>query len=193
MQIFRGIEELPVWKNPVVAVGAFDGVHLGHARILRFLCEQAERVGGTSLVLTFDPHPRKVLYPESDFFTINSLDENLRLIEKQGVDVTVVQPFTREFAQTGYQQFIQDIIIGTIHAHTLVMGPNHAFGHRREGHHDSIKALCAGQGLEVVDIPEEMWHSAGVHSAVIREHIRQKDWETVEAMLGYEYDVGIRN
>ncbi len=187
MQIYKGIENLPDWKNPVVAVGAFDGVHLGHVRILRFLCEQAARVGGTSVVLTFDPHPRTVLHPESSFFTINSLDKNLKLIEKQGVDATIVLPFTLAFSQMTYQQFIQEVIMETLHAHTLVMGPNHAFGRHREGHHDNIKEYCHEQSLQVVDIPEEMWHSAGVHSAVIREHILKKDWETVDAMLGYSY------
>ncbi len=187
MLIYKGLENLPGWDNPVVAVGAFDGVHLGHVRILRFLIEQAARVNGTSVVLTFDPHPRTVLHPDPSFFTINSLDENLKLIEKQGVDATIVLPFSLDFSQKTYQQFIQEVIMGTLQAHTLVMGPNHAFGHHREGHHDNIKEYCREHSLQVVDIPEEMWHSAGVHSAVIREHILKKDWETVDAMLGYEY------
>ena len=188
MLIFNGTDNLPGWKSPVVAVGAFDGVHLGHIRILRFLREQAERIGGTSVVLTFDPHPRTVLQPDSDFFTINSLEQNLQLIGQQGIDATVVLPFTEALSRMSYQQFIQNVIMGTLHAHTLVMGPNHAFGHRREGHHDNIKEYCKDHNLQVVDIPEEMWHSAGVHSALIRDHIRQKDWETVNAMLGYEYN-----
>ena len=187
MQIFKGIDHLPNWEKPVVAVGAFDGVHLGHVRILSFLREQAAKVGGTSVVMTFDPHPRTVLQPHSDFFAINSLEDNLQLIDKQGIDVAVVQPFTVEFSQKSYQQFIQEVIMDTLHAHTLVMGPNHAFGHQREGHHDNIKEFCRDHNLQVVDIPEEMWHSAGVHSSVIRKHIRQKDWETVNAMLGYSY------
>ena len=187
MLVFKGTDNLPEWKSPVVAVGSFDGVHLGHVRILRFLREQAERVGGTSVVLTFDPHPRTVLHPASDFFTINTLEENLQLIEQQGIDATIIQPFTVDFSKKSYRQFIQEVIMGTLHAHTLVMGPNHAFGHQREGHHDNIKEYCRESGLEVVEIPEEMWHSAGVHSAVIRDHIRQKDWPTVNAMLGYNY------
>ena len=193
MFVLKGIENLPRFKNPVVAVGAFDGVHLGHVRILRFLCEQALRVDGTSVVLTFDPHPRTVLHPDSSFFTINSLDENLGLIEKQGVDAAVVLTFSLEFSRKNYKQFIQEVIMGTLHTHTLVMGPNHAFGHHREGHHDNIKDYCHEHGLQVVDIPEEMWHSAGVHSAVIRDHILQKDWETVDAMLGYHYQCRMKN
>ena len=188
MLVFRGTDNLPEWKSPVVAVGSFDGVHLGHVRILRFLREQAARVDGTSVVLTFDPHPRTVMHPESDFFTLNSLEKNLHLIEKQGIDVAIVQPFTKEFSEMTYQQFICDVIMGKLGAHTLVMGPNHAFGRHREGHHDNIKEYCRDHNLQVVDIPEEMWHSAGVHSAVIRDHIRQQDWETVNAMLGYEYN-----
>ena len=189
MLVFRGTDNLPEWKSPVVAVGSFDGVHLGHVRILRFLREQAARVDGTSVVLTFDPHPRTVLHPESDFFTINSLEKNLHLIEQQGIDATVILPFTMDFSKMPYRQFIQEVIVGTLHTHTLVMGPNHAFGHQREGHHDTIKEYCRDCGLQIVDIPEEMWHSAGVHSAVIRDHIRQHDWETVEAMLGYPYSM----
>jgi FAD synthase len=156
---------------------------------LQFLCKQAALVGGVSMVLTFDPHPRTVLHPESDFFSINTLEENLHLIENHGIDVAVIQPFTEAFSQMDYQQFIREVILDTLHAHTLVMGPNHAFGRHRQGTHDNIKAFCAGHGLQVVDIPEEMWHSAGVHSAVIREHIRKKDWETVDAMLGYHYSI----
>ena len=187
MQVFKGIDQLPVLKNPVVAVGAFDGVHLGHVRILQFLTQQAEQVGGTSVVITFDPHPRTVLQPGSDFFTINILSDNLRLIEQQGVDAVIVLPFTEAFSQMTYQQFVEEVLIGKLHAHTLVMGPNHAFGHHREGHHDNIKTFCQDHDLQVVDIPEKMWHSASVHSALIREQIRKKDWETVNAMLGYEY------
>ena len=132
-------------------------------------------------------HPRAVLHPASDFFTINTLEENLHLIEQQGVDVTIIQPFTVDFSKKTYRQFIQEVIVGTLRAHTLVMGPNHAFGHQREGHHDNIKEYCRERKLEVVEIPEEMWHSAGVHSAVIRDRIRQRDWSTVNAMLGYPY------
>ena len=99
MQIFNGTDNLPGFENPVVAVGAFDGVHLGHVRILRFLREQAERVGGTSVVLTFDPHPRTVLHPASEFFTINTLEDNLHLIEKQGIALTVSQSCWRMWSR----------------------------------------------------------------------------------------------
>lgn len=189
MQVFNGIEDLPVWNNPVVAVGAFDGVHLGHVRILQFLTQQAAQVDGTSVVMTFHPHPRVVLQPDSDFFTINSLEDNLRLIEKQGVDVAILIPFTEAFSKKSYQEFVEQVLIDKLHAHTIVMGPNHAFGHHREGTHDNIKSFCAAHNLQVVDIPEKMWESAGVHSALIREHIRKKDWETVNALLGYEYAI----
>lgn len=191
MQIFNGTENLPGWENPVVAVGAFDGVHLGHVRILQFLREQAAKVNGTSVVMTFSPHPRTVLHPDTDFFTINPLEKNLELIDKQGVDAVLVLSFTLDFSRMTYQQFIENVIMDTLHAHTLVMGPNHAFGHHREGHHDNIKEFCRQHDLQVVDIPEQMWHSCGVHSAVIREHILKKDWKTVDAMLGYHYELGV--
>ena len=187
MQVYRGLDDSILLSRPVAAVGSFDGVHLGHCQILRYLVAYAREHSMQSVVVTFDPHPRTVLHPASDFFTINTLEENLHLIEQQGIDATIIQPFTVDFSKRTYRQFIQEVIVGALHAHTLVMGPNHAFGHRRAGHHDNIKEYCRERGLEVVEIPEEMWHSAGVHSAVIRDHIRQRDWPTVNAMLGYEY------
>lgn len=187
MRVFRGFDEIINLNSPVAAIGSFDGVHLGHRRILKQLCESAKRLHGDSVVVTFDPHPQQVLHPDSDFFMINTLEDNLKLIASQGVDATVIIPFTKDFSQLSYADFIDRIIIGKIHVRALVMGPNHAFGHNREGDHDSIEQLCLQRGVQIVDIPEFVLHDAGVRSAKIRGYIRENNFLKVEEMLGYPY------
>lgn len=187
MKVYYNLEELVELKNPVVAIGSFDGVHLGHRRILQYLQEYAREIQGQSVVVTFDPHPQEVLRPASEFFRINTLAENIRLIENQGVDALVVIPFTKEFSKLSYAEFLDLYVVGKIHASALVMGPNHALGCNREGGRQQIEELCAEHNVQVVEIPELMLQDAAVHSATIRKLIQQKDWVQVEKMLGYPY------
>ena len=105
MQVYRGLDDSIQLSRPVAAVGSFDGVHLGHCQILRYLVAYAREHSMQSLVVTFDPHPQQLLRPESDFFAINSLERNLELIGAQGVDATVVIPFTEEFSKLSYTEF----------------------------------------------------------------------------------------
>lgn len=187
MRIYRGIDEIEKLNNPVVAVGSFDGVHLGHCRILQYLCDSARRIGGQSVVVTFDPHPQELLRPESDFLRINTLDENLDLIAKQGVDVAVVIPFTHQFSKLSFVEFMEQVLIGKLQSHTLVMGPDHTMGHGREGNRQQIEHLCAKHQLQVVEIPELLIKDAGVHSAKIRSYLRDCQYEDADRMLGYHY------
>ncbi|MBR4918441.1 MAG: FAD synthetase family protein [Bacteroidales bacterium] len=189
MKIFRGFEDVAPLTRPVIAVGSFDGVHRGHCQILRYLCEAAAERGGQSVVVTFAPHPQVVLNPNSDFFTINTLDRNLELIAEQNVDVAVVLPFTKSFAQTSYLEFVEQYLIGRLHAKALVMGPNHALGHNREGDRFKIETVCQQHHVEVVDIPEFMLHDAQVHSSTIRKLIQNRHFDAVDDMLGYHYEI----
>ena len=188
MQGFRGFEDVKSLTRPVVAIGSFDGVHLGHQRILRYLCDTAAHHQGQSVVVTFDPHPQQLLHPDSDFFLINDLDRNLELIAGQGVDTVVVIPFTREFSQISYVDFIERYLIGALHANTLVMGPNHALGHNREGDRRKIEDVCEQHGVNVVDIPEFLINNAEVHSSTIRKLIQNHQFNQVEELLGYAYE-----
>lgn len=188
MKIFWGFEETISLKSPVVAIGSFDGVHLGHCQVLCYLCNCAQQCAGESVVVTFDPHPQEVLRPNSDFFKINTLQKNLELIEKQGVDAVVVIPFTKEFSELSYSDFIERYIVQKLHASTLVMGPNHALGHNREGHRDAIEQLCEKCGVSVVELPELLCHEVAVHSAQIRKLITAGDTHQVDELLGYHYE-----
>lgn len=186
MEIFYNIEDIPAIDRSVVAVGAFDGVHRGHQRVLGFLRDEAANHNAKSVVLTFNPHPRTVLHNTDSFFLINTMEENIGLIEQQGIDIAVVQPFTKEFSQISYNDFINDTIIGKLHAAALVMGPNHSLGYNRDGNHNKLKSSHF-KNLKIIEIPEEMYNTAGVHSALIRKLISKKDWDNVDMLLGYEY------
>ncbi|MCR4737621.1 MAG: FAD synthetase family protein [Bacteroidales bacterium] len=188
MRVIRGFDENAGLNAPVAAIGSFDGVHLGHCRVLRYLCEYAHRTGGDSVVVTFDPHPQQVLRPNSDFFNINSLDKNIDLIEKQGVDAVLIVPFTHAFSQLSYSDFIDQYMIGKLRVSALVMGPNHALGHNRAGGRAAIEDLCKERGVHVVELPEMMCHDVAVHSAKIRHLIREGRWEDVDELLGYHYE-----
>ena len=188
MKIYRGFEDVAPLTRPVIAVGSFDGVHRGHCQILRYLCETAAEREGQSVVVTFDPHPQVVLNPNSDFFPINSLERNLELIAEQNVDVAVVIPFSKLFAQTSYLEFVEQYLIGRLHAKALVMGPNHALGHNREGDRLRIEAVCEQHGVDVVDIPEFLMDDAQVHSSTIRKLIQSKQYDRVDEMLGYHFE-----
>ncbi len=187
MQIFRGFQEIEPLTRPVVAVGSFDGVHRGHCQILRYLCDTAAERHGQSVVVTFDPHPQQLLNLNSDFFTINTLEENLRRIAEQGVDVAVVIPFTKAFSEISYSDFIEKYIIGCLKAQTLVMGPNHALGHNREGDREKIERVCLQHQVAVVDIPEFLFDNAKVHSSTIRKLIHNRQFDQVDELLGYKY------
>ena len=170
MRVIRGFDEDAGLNAPVAAIGSFDGVHLGHCRVLRYLCDFAHQTGGDSVVVTFDPHPQQVLRPNSDFFNINSLDKNIELIEK-------------------YSDFIDQYMIGKLRVSTLVMGPNHALGHNRAGGREAIENLCNERGVHVVELPEMVCHDVAVHSAMIRKLITEGRWDDVDELLGYHYDV----
>ncbi|MBQ6070782.1 MAG: FAD synthetase family protein [Bacteroidales bacterium] len=189
MRVIRGFDEDAGLNAPVAAIGSFDGVHLGHCRVLRYLCDFAHQTGGDSVVVTFDPHPQQVLRPNSDFFNINSLDKNIELIEKQGVDAVLIVPFTQAFSQLSYSDFIDQYMIGKLRVSTLVMGPNHALGHNRAGGREAIENLCNERGVHVVELPEMVCHDVAVHSAMIRKLITEGRWDDVDELLGYHYDV----
>ncbi|MCR4964469.1 MAG: adenylyltransferase/cytidyltransferase family protein [Bacteroidales bacterium] len=188
MQVFRNIEDIRSTGPSVVAVGSFDGVHLGHRQILQLLCATAREIGGSSVVITFDPHPQIFFHPESDFFTINTLEGNLAQMEQQGVDAVLVLPFTHDLARCDYRDFLKTYVIDALHAHTLVMGPNHTIGRNQEGNHEAIEHYCAEHGVRVHPIPEYMLNQSAVHSSAIRKAILREDWETADKLLGYRLE-----
>ncbi len=188
MRIYQGIEEQMELGRPVVAVGSFDGVHLGHRQVLSFLVRTAKERETQSVVVTFNPHPQMVLRSESDFFSINSVEENIRRIALEGVDAVGVIPFTKAFSELSYVEFVEHYLINRLHVRTIVMGPNHAVGHNREGNHLLLSALCTQHQVEVIELPELLSHQVGVHSSLIRKAIQSGNRALAETLLGYPYE-----
>lgn len=185
MKIYRTLQELPIFKNPVVTVGSFDGVHLGHHKILDYLKEAAKKYDGESIVITFDPHPQMFLHPEKkDFFLINDIQEKIDLLEAQGIDNLIIVPFDYDFSQMTFIQFFT-LLKEKIGLRAIVMGPNHNFGKNREGNCETIHKICAENGIQVVLIPEFIIETNKVRSSKIREHIINKDFKKAEQLLGY--------
>ena len=186
MNIYRNIEQLPAFRNAVVTVGSFDGVHLGHRRIFEYVREAAERLGGESVVITFDPHPQTVLHPEREFFILNTLEENAALIQSEGIDNMVVLPFTKEFSQLSFQDFL-NFLIKKIGIKAIVMGPDHNFGKGREGNRETMREICTKNSIEIIIIPELIMEENKVRSSKIRQYIENKQFAEAEKLLGHPW------
>jgi len=186
MRVFHSFENLPVFKNPVVTVGSFDGVHRGHAQILAQLAASAARLNGESVLLTFNPHPQTVLHPERPFTPINSFERNLQLLEDNGVANAIVINFTKEFANITYDYFLKEILIGKIGAKAIVMGPNHNFGKAGEGNIEKSSVIAEQCGVSIETIPEFLLADSKVRSSQIRKLIAAGDIAQAEELLGHK-------
>ena len=186
MNIYRNIEQLPAFRNAVVTVGSFDGVHLGHRRIFEYVREAAGRLNGESVVVTFDPHPQTVLHPEREFFTLNTLEENAELIEAEGIDNMVVLPFTKAFSQLSFQDFL-NFLIKKIGIKAIVMGPDHNFGKGRKGNRETMREICSKNSIEIIIIPELIMEENKVRSSQIRQCIENKQLAEAEKLLGHPW------
>ena len=133
MELHRGLDTFPKNKGSIITIGTFDGLHIGHQKILRTVCLEAQEKGLQSVLLTFYPHPRRVLFPEQPLALIQTQDEKLAKLEALGLDHVVILYFSQDFAKLIAAQFVQDILINGLAAHTVIIGYDHKFGHDRQG------------------------------------------------------------
>lgn len=190
MQIHYSLESLPPIPHPVVTVGSFDGVHKGHRVIIKRLNSLAAAVKGASVLITFSPHPRKVLYPDTvgkELKMINSLPEKCLLLEEAGLDHLVIMEFTREFATTTSEEFVKDYLLGKLHAHTIVVGFNHFFGYNKEGSYESLYNSRGRLGYQVEEIPPQEIQRETVSSTKIRKALCEGNLQRANAYLEYIY------
>jgi len=193
MHVIRDPAQFPFLGNAVVTSGTFDGVHVGHQRILARLREVAQASGAPAVVITYWPHPRLVLGPPPshpellELQLLNTLDERIAKLAEFGVDYLLIVPFTKEFAQWTSEEYIQELFIKTVGAKQLVIGYDHRFGKNREGGFDYLCQRAARYGLTVEEIPREDVDAVGVSSTRIRQALRQGDIATADRYLGYPY------
>lgn len=188
MQVHRSFDTLSQIKNAVVTTGTFDGVHLGHKVIINRLNTLADEVHGESVLITFHPHPRKVLYPDTagkDLKLINSQEEKIYLLEKSGLDHLVIINFTKEFAQTTSQEFVEDILLKKLHAKMIIVGFNHHFGHNREGDYSYLYELTKDHDFKVEEIPEQDLENETVSSTITRKALLEGRVQRANAYLDH--------
>ena len=192
MKIFKGFDEAKNIMDPVITTGSFDGVHIGHKTILNRLNMLADKYNGESVLITFDPHPRKVLYPETagkDLKLINSQEEKLDLLGKTGLDNVIIVEFTREFSKITSEQFVRDILHGILHAKVVVVGFNHHFGFNQEGDYKQLWDWRDKYQFEVEEIPEQEVYNETVSSTKIREAISHGYIQRANAYLDHYYTI----
>ena len=193
MHVIRDPAQFPFLGNAVVTSGTFDGVHLGHQRILARLREVAQASGAPTVVITYWPHPRLVLGPPPshpellELQLINTLEERIARLTALGVDYLLIVPFTKEFAQWTSEEYIRKLLLQTVGTQQLVIGYDHRFGKNREGGFDYLCQHAERYGLSVEEIPREDVDAVGVSSTRIRQALRQGDVATTNRYLGYHY------
>ena len=187
MQIHYGLDHFKV-KTPVVTIGTFDGVHLGHREVIAELRRITRDTGGESVVFSFFPHPRMVVTPEEDTIRLLSTQaEKSALLEELGLDHLVVYPFTKEFAALTYTDFVKDILVSKMHIHKLVTGYDHKFGHGREGDFHALNRLGELYGFEVEQLNPLLVENMAVSSTKIRKALEDGDVGKANHFLGYAY------
>lgn len=184
MAVYYGTEALPSFKNAVVTIGTFDGVHKGHRAILLNVAERAMSVGGESILITFDPHPRKLLFPNESLGIITPLEQKLDLVQSIGIQHVVVVPFTREFASLSAREYVEDFLVHFFHPHTIIIGYDHRFGHDRTGNIDLLQELAPQFGFEMMEIPAQLIDQATVSSTKIRNAVMGGNAGEASSMLG---------
>lgn len=190
MNVYYGIQEFKKLENAVVTSGTFDGVHLGHQKILKRLNEVAELTNGESVVITFYPHPRSVISPDNQIVKLlSTLEEKIELLEKSGVDNLLIVSFTREFSELSSEEFIQKILIETIGTKTLVIGYDHRFGKNREGGFDYLKLNKEKYGFGIEEISRQDIENVGVSSSKIRKALQEGDVPSADHFLGRNYSL----
>jgi len=190
MRIFRSFEEAAVIPSPVITTGTFDGVHIGHKTIIRRLKKLASDHGGESALITFHPHPRAVLYPESagkGLRLICSQEEKVEMLRKTGLDNLIIIEFTREFSHISGEAFVRDILCGILNSKVIVVGQNHHFGFNQEGDYHRLWEWRTAYGFEAEEIPMQEVQHETVSSTRIRQALSEGYIQRANAYLDHFY------
>jgi riboflavin kinase/FMN adenylyltransferase len=193
MKIYHSLDDFTPVRNAVVTSGTFDGVHVGHQKILGRLREVARKNDGETVVITFWPHPRLVLYPnDTDLKLLNTFEEKAELLKEQKIDHLLRIPFTKEFSQLSSEEFITKILVEKIGTKKLVIGYDHHFGKNREGSFEQLKLNAPKYGFTVEEIPRQDIDNIAVSSTAIRKALDTGDLTTANHLLGKPYSLSGR-
>lgn len=190
MKIYNQVSEFKKLNNAVVTIGTFDGVHYGHQKIIKRLCELAKSTGGESVILTFFPHPRMIIDPENqDLKMINTIKEKAEILANLGVDHLIITPFTRDFSNLDATDYIKNILIDTIGTKQIIVGYDHRFGKDRKGGMNELQQFAKVYGYEIEEIPEQDINDVAVSSTKIRKALLDGDVSLAAEYLGYHFSI----
>ena len=190
MKVHFGIDEFESHNNIAVTIGTFDGVHLGHKIVLENLIKSAQKIKGESVLLTFHPHPRHVLYPENnDLKMLNSQEEKIDRLDKVGIDHLIIHPFTREFSRLSSTEFVRDILVNQLNTKILITGYDHHFGRNREGSFEELEELADLYSFQLIRQDAFELKETKISSTKIRQAILDGDIEIANSYLGYNYQL----
>ncbi len=186
MNIHRDLDTLPEFQNSVITVGTFDGIHKGHQEIIKKLTALAKEIDGESLVVTFHPHPRSIIYPEDDSLKlINTLEETTNILGQYPIDHFIIAPFTKQFSEISAEEYVKTFLVEKFHPKKVAIGYDHHFGNGRNGGIQLLEDLAPSFGYEVEEIPKKVVDDISVSSTKIREAISTGKVEIANSMLGY--------
>ncbi|MCE3296777.1 MAG: bifunctional riboflavin kinase/FAD synthetase [Crocinitomicaceae bacterium] len=190
MKVHYSFDAINAIKNPVLTIGTFDGVHVGHQKILKRLNEEARRNDGESVLFTFHPHPRLVLDPgNTELKILQTQEEKIRKLERMGLDHLIIYPFTKDFSNTKAEDFIREFLVEKLHVHTIVVGYDHQFGKNREGSLEHLEKLSKIYPFRVIEIPAHEIDEVNVSSTKIRKALINGDIEIANTYLNEPYEI----
>jgi riboflavin kinase/FMN adenylyltransferase len=189
MRLFHGTDNADIHRPTVLTLGVFDGLHLGHQLILKTVVQRAREVDAVPTVITFDPHPRALLHPESAPPLLQTFDQKVEAFGVLGVEQTIVIRFTREFSLLRAQDFLKDTVRDRLHAKEVYLGRGFAFGHNREGNIDLLKKVSRELGFFADEVPEVQIRGQRVSSSRIRQLLAAGRVNLARRMLGRPYGV----
>lgn len=188
IQVHRDLQHLPGFKKAVITIGTFDGVHLGHQQIIKLLIKEAAAIGGETVIITFYPHPRKIVsHGKSDVQILNTLEEKIELLDKIGVGHLLVVAFDDDFANQTAEEYVEHFLVKKIHPHTIIIGYDHKFGKNRSGDYHLLEKMGEEFNYKVKEIPEHVLNHVTISSTKIREALLKNDIDTANTFLGYRY------
>jgi len=190
MKIYRSLDDFSPVENAVVTIGTFDGVHIGHQKILAHLKEAAQKINGETILLTFFPHPRLIINPDDDSLRlINDIEEKVSQLSKVGIDHLIIIPFSRDFSNQTPEEYISNVLVGKLGTKKIVIGYDHHFGKDRKGTMGDLEQFASIFDYSVDEIPEQDINDIAVSSTRVREALIKGDIRTANLYLGYPFEL----
>lgn len=188
MKVHYDIEQLPEFRNAIITIGTFDGVHMGHRQIIDKLKAEAKANDGETVIITFHPHPRKVVSSAIlGIRLINTLSERIEILTQLGINHLVVVPFTEVFANQPAEDYIKNFLVDKFHPHTIIIGYDHRFGRDRLGDYRLLEKKATEYNYQLKEIPKHVLENIAISSTNIRQAILHNDIATADTLLGYEF------